>query len=57
MKPLVASLALFVLAACGADGDPLKPTVGAGVSIGTGGVSTNASVGVTNGIVDLGLKL
>ena len=57
MKPLALCLACLVLASCGADGDPLEPEVGAGVSIGTDGISTNANVGLTNGIVSIGLDL
>ena len=48
-------LALVLLAACGADDPPFRPTASAGVSIGTGGVSTTGSVGTTNGNVTIGV--
>ncbi len=57
MKYIAMCLACLVLASCGADGDPVEPTVGAGVSIGTDGIKTNANVGLTNGIVSIGLDL
>ena len=57
MKPLATCLCLLILAACGADGDPLRPTASGTVSIGSDGVSTNASVGATNGTVTFGLSL
>lgn len=54
MKRLSASLlALTVLAGCGADGAPFRPTATAGITIGTGGISTNCSVGTTNGTVSV----
>jgi len=57
MKPLAACLALLILAACGADGDPLRPTASGSVSVGSGGVSTDATIGATNGTVTFGLSL
>lgn len=58
MKRTALALCTFaLLAACGADGPPMRPTANAGVSIGTGGVSTNASVGATNGVFSMGLRL
>lgn len=46
-------LGLAVLAGCGADGAPFRPTANAGISIGTGGISTNCSVGTSNGNVSV----
>lgn len=46
-----------LLVACGADGEPFRPTANAGVSLGTGGISTNASLGATNGTFSMGLSL
>lgn len=43
------------LASCGADGAPMRPNANLGVSVGTGGVSTNASVGASNGTVSVGV--
>ncbi|MCG7493392.1 hypothetical protein [Thalassobius sp. Cn5-15] len=57
MKPLLMTLSLLTLTACGVDGAPLKPTANAGVSIGTGGISTSAGVGVRKGPLSVGLSL
>ncbi|MEM9437748.1 MAG: hypothetical protein AAGA15_11965 [Pseudomonadota bacterium] len=46
-------LALVALASCGADGEPIEPFGAAGISIGSGGVSTNAVVGASNGPVSV----
>jgi hypothetical protein len=40
---------LMALVACGVDGEPVQPTLNAGVSLGSGGVSTNVSVGARKG--------
>ena len=56
-RTVLAFCTFALLAACGADGAPFRPTANAGVSIGTGGVSTNASVGATNGTFSMGLSL
>lgn len=57
MKPVVMLLTLAVLAACGADDPPFRPTGNAGVSIGPNGVNTNLGVGATNGTFNVGLSL
>lgn len=49
MIRVIAFGALVALAACGADGEPIKPTLNAGVSLGSGGVNTNVSVGARKG--------
>jgi hypothetical protein len=49
--------AFAALAACGADGPPMTPNANVGLSLGAGGVSTNASVGATNGMFSVGLGL
>ncbi|MDB4213572.1 hypothetical protein N9741_01730 [Octadecabacter sp.] len=54
---IIAFCTLALLAACGADGEPFRPTASGGVTIGTNGVSTNANVGATNGTFFLGLSL
>jgi len=56
-KIILTLCALTVLAACGADDPPMRPTANAGVSIGTGGVSTNVGIGATNGTFSVGLSL
>ncbi|WP_377508994.1 hypothetical protein [Octadecabacter sp. R77987] len=50
-------VALTILSACGADAPPFTPTANAGVSVGTGGVSTTAGVGATNGTFSVGVSL
>jgi len=60
MKALTAigaAALLALLAGCGADDPPFRPTASAGVSVGTGGVSTGASLGATNGTFSVGLSL
>jgi len=57
MKPIAFIVILMGLASCGADGAPLRPNASVGVGIGSGGVSTNASVGASNGTVSIGVGL
>jgi hypothetical protein len=57
MKRLIALGALLFAVSCGAQSEPLRPTGSVGVSIGSGGVSTNTSVGVRNSNVSLGVNL
>ena len=54
-KPIGLILALGFLVSCGADGAPLRPNANVGLSVGSGGVSTNASVGASNGTVSVGV--
>lgn len=49
MIRVIAFGVLVSLAACGADGEPVKPTSSAGVSLGSGGMNTNVSVGARKG--------
>ena len=56
MKQIVLMLGLCALAACGADGDPLRPTGAVGVSVGSGGVTPRAAVGVTTGNLTVGFN-
>ncbi len=54
MKALVAALTgLLALAGCGADGAPFRPSATAGISIGSGGISTDCAIGTTNGTVSV----
>jgi hypothetical protein len=57
MIRVIAFGALVSLAACGADGEPVKPTLNAVVSWGSGGMNTNVSVGARKGpfLVNWGL--
>ncbi|CUH67511.1 MAG: hypothetical protein VX083_13010 [Pseudomonadota bacterium] len=57
MKPLLLTLGLLSLAACGIDGEPVKPTAGASVNIGTNGITTSAGVGVRKGPISIGIGL
>lgn len=45
------------LAACGADGEPVKPTVGVGVTVSGSGVNAGASVGVRQGPVAINVNI
>ena len=46
MKTVFTLITLAALAACGADGPPLRPGANAGVLVTTSGVNTTTSVGV-----------
>lgn len=50
---IITVLALVAVASCGADGEPVSPFGNAGVSIGSGGVSTHGAVGATAGPVTI----
>lgn len=55
MKRIALVLTIAVLAGCGADGAPFKPTAGIGIGIGTNGLTTGARVGASNGTVSIGV--
>ena len=57
MKPIAVLMTLVVLAACGADDPPFRPTGNVGVSIGPNGVTPSVGVGATNGTFNVGLSL
>jgi hypothetical protein len=59
MKPVrvVAVLALVALAGCGVDGEPIQPSLNAGLSITPDGVSPHAGVGLNKGPFSLFLGL
>ncbi|WP_202903891.1 hypothetical protein [Halocynthiibacter namhaensis] len=50
---LLALITTAGLTACGADGAPIRPIAGVGVSVGTGGVSVGGSVGASVGGVNV----
>ncbi|MBS0123534.1 hypothetical protein [Thetidibacter halocola] len=50
-------LSLMALAACGADGEPIRPTATTTVGVGSDGVSTSTSVTVQRGSFGLGVRL
>ncbi|WP_456388749.1 hypothetical protein [Profundibacter sp.] len=56
MRAIVVLTAL-VVAACGADGEPVRPTVNAGVSVSPSGVSPSVSFGTRIGPVNVSLGL
>ena len=54
MRGIIAGLlALVTLAGCGAEAPPFRPTATAGISFGTGGLTTNCALGTTNGTVSV----
>lgn len=53
MTRTLAILALLALAACGAEGDPIRPS--ASVGVGSGGTEVGGSVGLSTGNVSLGI--
>jgi hypothetical protein len=57
MMRLVMIGVITALAACGADGAPMTPSANVGLSVGSGGVSTSASVGASNGTVSIAVGL
>ena len=48
-------MALALLAACGVDGPPVRPSVGATISAGSGGVHTSVRTGAQVGGVNVGV--
>ena len=52
-----ALLALAMLAACGADGEPVRPTLNGGVTISNSGIYPSASVGLNRGPVSVRVGL
>ena len=57
MKPTIALIALVFTAACGANGEPERPTMNAGVTVSSGGVSPSVSVGTKLGPVRVNVGL
>lgn len=57
MKRIVLILTIAAVAGCGADGAPFTPNASLGLSVGSGGVSTGASVGASNGTVSVGVGI
>ena len=55
MKKILALFVLGWVAACGAEGDPLRPTAGLGIGIGPGGISLRPKIGVTDGTSNVGI--
>ncbi|MDX5400952.1 MAG: hypothetical protein LPK02_01060 [Rhodobacterales bacterium] len=58
MKALVCgALSLILLAGCGVEGAPVRPSLDAGVTVTRGGIYPSASVGVNRGPVSLRVGL
>ncbi|SPH20207.1 hypothetical protein ASD8599_00946 [Ascidiaceihabitans donghaensis] len=57
MKLTFGLIFAVVLAACGADGEPVQPNLSAGVSVGSGGVNGNVGVSVRKGPVSIGWNI
>ncbi len=55
MTRVLALLSIVALASCGADGDPVRPTAGANVTVTEDGVSTSGTVGVVRGPLTVSL--
>lgn len=54
---LIGAFLLGALAGCGADGEPVQPTLNTSVSVGTNGVSAATGVALRKGPLSLGLSL
>jgi hypothetical protein len=48
-------ISFLALAACGADGPPIKPSMNTTVSVGSDGISTSTGVTVKSGPVTVGV--
>ena len=57
MKPIASMMIVAVLAGCGADGAPVRPTANLGLSLGPAGITPTASVGGTSGPVAVSVDL
>lgn len=55
MKRILMVLSLAALAACGADGEPIRPTMNANVGAGSNGVSGSTGVDFVSGRVTTGI--
>ncbi len=55
MKTLVALMALTVLVACGADGEPTQPTMNSTITLSNHGIDGQTNVAVRRGPVTFGL--
>jgi hypothetical protein len=57
MKILFALTGLLLLAGCGVDGAPIRPSLNTQITIDPDGVSTKANLGLTRGNLKIGLGL
>ena len=54
---IMGAICIGLLAACGVESAPVRPSLDAGVSIGRGGIYPSASVGVAKGPVSVRVGL
>jgi uncharacterized lipoprotein len=54
-RHVLAALALLIVAGCGVDGEPVRPSLGTTIGIGSRGVHTSTSVGAVLGNVNVGV--
>ena len=52
-----ALIALFFVAACGADGEPVQPSANLAIGVGESGVSAGARLGLSKGPISIHLGL
>lgn len=59
MRMIIAMILVCGIAACGADGEPIQPTVNTGVTLSTSGAHIGTNVGLRRGpvAVNIGLGL
>ena len=57
MIRFIALIAFTALASCGVDGAPIKPTVNAGINVGSGGVKTGVNLGASKGLFSVNWNL
>jgi hypothetical protein len=57
VKRSLAILSLLTLAACGADGEPVRPTASSSVTMSSSGVSVGTAVGLRRGPFSLALGM
>ena len=57
MIRFIALIAFTALASCGVDGAPVKPTVNAGINVGSGGVKTGVNLGASKGLLSVNWNL
>ena len=53
----IAMIGLGLLAACGAEGEPMRPTGGVSMSVGSHGIDTDVRIGATDERVSVALGL
>ena len=57
MIRFIALIAFTALASCGVDGAPIKPTVNAGINVGSGGMKTGVNLGASKGLLSVNWNL